>query len=124
MPSSYGPMTLGELSDALRGLPRTERMVYFDWCRIGVGSFSSYRGYYDHLALSWEDSPRTTLADLLAKIADANGGTFQGWKGGEYRMTSDTPVWVGRPGESTGFGIVGVTDDEWCIKLITKDCQP
>lgn len=63
----------------------------------------SYRGYYDELA--FEPTADITVGEMLADARDAKGETFQGWKGGEYKMTDWTDCWLaveGSLGETIG----------------------
>ena len=96
---------------------------------------SSYRGYYSDLAIeldsymdnpeydpsltfSW-DEPRshkairmpqnhvTTVGPLLKNLSDAVGQTFEGYKGGDYRMSRLTPMWVSNYGDAAGLMVTG-----------------
>lgn len=79
----------------------------------------SYRGYYDQLALGWHgDTP--TVGELLTELRSAVGGIYYGWKGGEYTMTKDTPVWAANRGESAQLGIVEVFLGTSEVILCTK----
>lgn len=53
----------------------------------------SYRGYYEDLAFEPSDGFRKA-SDLLADCLSALGKTFEGWKGGDFLMKEDTPVWI------------------------------
>jgi hypothetical protein len=58
----------------------------------------SYRGFYEDVAMSVRDSGRQTkIAELMEEVNKCRG-TFTGYKGGEYTMDEDTPVWVADPG--------------------------
>lgn len=89
--------------------------------------FHSYRGYYDHLAMGSrlpEASECPVRAqNLLRELRYANGGTYHGWKGGEFVMGDDTPVWRAEAGVSPGQRIIGVElqDDELILKLAPRD---
>lgn len=67
----------------------------------------SYRGYYSDLALSAKAEP-TTAAELLAVLKRALGATYEGYKGGDFVMGEDTPLWCASWG-STGNAIVGLS---------------
>lgn len=112
-------MTLGAFVDALAAA-EPERSVYFDWCRLTPTCFDSYRGYYDQLALGVALHGNVTAGALAGAAKRAIGTTFEGWKGGDYKMTRSTPLWVDNPGEATGTQIVGVRDDGWAIIIQTK----
>lgn len=132
MPSEYGPMTLGELIDALDATYRTplpeyfankadkERNVYIDWCDLRPGTFHSYRGYYDHLAFDFEVRGTKTVKEFLSQCRKANGDHFTGYKGGDFKMDSRTPVWVSQWGDNSHWGVVGVDDDGYTVRLKTQ----
>lgn len=118
----YGTASLGAVIDALRAAdPDSE--VQFDFCYLSPTGVASYRGYYDHLALGWEQSEEPPYwpkaSDLLARLEAAIGHTFEGWKGGHYRMSRDTPLWVANRGETGGTGIVGIRDEGHSVIIET-----
>jgi hypothetical protein len=59
------------------------------------------------------------VGDFLATLNDAVGKRFTGYKGGEYIMDADTPLWVANNGETGGTAVVDVRDDTSTIRLIT-----
>lgn len=69
---------------------------------IGFAKPHSYRGYYDDLA--FEPAERVTVASMLACAKEAVGRTYIGYKGGEFRMSEYTEVWLAEYGD-TGEGI-------------------
>lgn len=95
--SDAGNATLGEVIDHLSALPADQVVDH------GFNNPHSYRGYYDQLA--FEPCENTTVGAMLACAEAALGGTFQGYKGGDYTMDRDTDCWLARYG-STGVAIV------------------
>jgi hypothetical protein len=65
----------------------------------GFGNPHSYRGYYDELA--FEPQENVTVGEMLAACHEADGTTYQGWKGGDYTMGSYSNVYIAHEG-STG----------------------
>lgn len=51
---------------------------------IGFTNPHSYRGYYERLA--FEPETNVTVADCLGAAREANGSTYCGWKGGDFKM--------------------------------------
>lgn len=106
-------MTIGALITRLRELsPSTDVRYVFGGCpdlRV-----ASYRGYYDEAALGWQGGDYGTegvLAHDLAKALETQIGTVMtGWKGGEYPITRETPVWCDNAGNFSSCAVVGVTD--------------
>lgn len=84
----------------------------------------SYRGYYEQLAIACGPSREhsTKVGDLLTILREAVGKTFTGYKGGEYRMTESTPVWLANYGE-TGTRCTGVRCDGECMVYLTWDAD-
>ena len=71
--------------------------------RQGFDSPHSYRGYYDHLA--FEPATNVSIGSMLAAAEEANGSTYQGWKGGDFTMGDWTPchlAYMGDTGEGLG----------------------
>lgn len=74
-----------------------------DWLiRFGVDPTSahSYRGYYYELA--FEPMRNVPASKMLASFKDSLGKTFEGWKGGDYKMHEDTYVYITFSGNSGG----------------------
>jgi hypothetical protein len=119
-----GSMTLGEMISTLeRKDPKAN--VFCDFCRIRPGKLSSYRGYYDQLALSFDpEGEVVTVAGLLMELKSAIGKKFTGYKGGEYLMDERTQVWVSNYGYASGYLIVDIVDggyDDLFIKVSRID---
>ena len=66
--------------------------------------FNSYRGYYSDIALEpWDGT--LTVTQLLSAAQDACGRTFEGYKGGDYTMDADTPLWIAHYGSASDIAI-------------------
>jgi hypothetical protein len=111
--------TVGQLIDAL-ALERGDFPVYIETSEgdVGAGGIGSYRGYYEQLAIGLQAVPITAdqLAQLLRKQV---GDTVTGYKGGEYRITRETPVWAAEYG-SCGDMIVGIDLRNERVTLMTE----
>ena len=95
-------MTLGSLIDVLESMPEDNEID-------GIGEPHSYRGYYCDLA--FEKMPnKTTAGELLAVCKDAMGEVFEGYKGGDYMMGRNTPIWIACYG-CCGDKIMALGDD-------------
>ena len=101
-------MRLGEIIDALASV-KPDANVEFDFGGLRPTGVDSYRGYYSDLALSYGDEGMTSGL-LLNELRDAVGATFEGYKGGEFRMDKSTPVWVANYGRSHGVAVIGIDD--------------
>lgn len=84
-------MTLARLIAHLSTLPIGTQVE-------SVCDFNSYRGYCEDLALAKGEG--TMLASQLLKQCQFMvGQVFEGYKGGEFEMDEQTPIWVARAGE-------------------------
>jgi hypothetical protein len=111
-------MRLGQLIAVLKGCKLAERgrecCVRLDYPACLTGSVDSYRGYYEDLALGYdwsEEKAEPTIAKLLETLEWANGSTYSGWKGGEFKMHEDTRLWIDNSGTCFGVAIVGAEVD-------------
>lgn len=83
---------LGHIIDRLRAADPAKV------CRIGFHRPHSYRGYYEDLAFVPVEN--ISVAAMLAAAESADGETYDGWKGGEYKMSEWTQCWLSERGES------------------------
>jgi hypothetical protein len=95
-------MTLGELVSRLSSLPQDAKVE-------GMSSEAiSYRGYYSEIAFLHGSS---TVGEILETAKDSIGRTYQGYKGGDFVMQKNTPVWVSDYGTSSGLQIMSIQKD-------------
>lgn len=109
--------TLGRLIDDLEKILTAEGcVVEFDFGGT-PRDLHSWRGSYEELAIGWshkdyyeggQTERNIKYKDFLAMLEEAVGKKYQGWKGGWYRMSKDTPVWVSKDGMGTHCGICKV----------------
>lgn len=113
-------LTLGELILTLEQWPGdSSRDVMFDFGYLYPDGLGSYRGYYDELAIRFTDERGATIGSFLGELRQAEGATFQGYKGGSYEMTSETPLWAANYGEANQTGVIGVDDWHGSAILLT-----
>lgn len=107
--------TLGELKDELQKYSESHFVMFDCLPQMQPTTFGSWRGSYDQLALGYEavsyTTTNVTVGALLDAIKSTNGKTFEGWKGGSYRMSYRTDVWVENRGCYTGMRIAGTRFD-------------
>lgn len=106
-----GTTTLGSLIQALSRIDAEEdAAVRFDFGYMHPTlDIGSYRGFYDHLALDYDrDGVDVTRKQLINLLEGAINKTYTGYKGGEYTMTRETPVWVDHYSDASGTAIVAV----------------
>lgn len=111
---------LGELIDLLAACDQ-EASVVFDFARVVPTNFDSYRGYYCHLALGWgKPKDKVLVRELLHAARCALETTFQGYKGGEFKMFTNTPVWASNYGDCDRYMIIGTRSDPGVVTLVTQ----
>jgi hypothetical protein len=113
-------LTLGDLAKGLADAPTPLPVVY----DVGGSPFDpgSYRGYYADLAFDSKDSS-VSAGELLAEAQGAIGKTFTGYKGGDFTMDADTPLWRANYGHC-GRAIIGMSVEADKIILHTKADRP
>lgn len=84
-------MWLGDLIDELKKHDPKLRV------RHGFSNPHSYRGYYDRLA--FEPTANISVEQMLAEAERAVGETYEGYKGGDFKMDRLTDVYVANWGE-------------------------
>lgn len=94
-------MTLGKLIERLEAMP-PETMIE------GICAPHSYRGYYSDLA--FERGEKVTAAKALETCRGCMGEVFEGYKGGDFQMGRNTPVWLASYG-CCGPKIMAIRDD-------------
>lgn len=113
-------MRLGELIDTLATLP-ADAEVKFDHGKI-PDRLCSWRGVYAELTLDSDTDGKTTVSALLRDALQAVGKTFTGYKGGDYVMSRDTPVWADEYGDYEGRMLLGavLSGDTVVLKTMVK----
>ena len=94
-------MTLGKLIERLKQLDEQTIIK----CTIPLGS---YRGYYEDLMIEPCESG-VNVVDVIKSCEEANGATFTGYKGGDFTMDLETPIFVAYYG-STGSPLKNITN--------------
>lgn len=120
---SSGQWTLGQLRDSLIKAPPTF-LLYFSDGR-GVGYFDRWRGIYSEIAICpIEPSQTHTVQTQMELAIQSIGRTFTGYKGGDYTMTRETPVWVSPHGQADSYMVVGFEVLEDCVIIQIKEREP
>lgn len=124
-------LTLGELilkieviANKPKGKEKEGPFVYYDFEYLYPTYIDSWRGSYDELALNFcysrdSKNPPLTVVKFLKLLRDAVGKTFTGYKGGDFMMGKQTPVWVANHGNSGNTAVIDVVDGDYSVILIT-----
>jgi hypothetical protein len=109
-------MTISLLIEELKKYP----------CDAKIDNIRNPHCYRRNNDIAFEKKKGTrTVQSLVDELNSCIGKTFIGWKGGEFEMDKDTPVWVSEKGEcidnsiasivrmrkNLRFSIVNVEDD-------------
>jgi len=126
-------LMLGELIIKVANIKNKDLPVYFDEANIVPTGIDSWRGVYAELAIEYrnlgKDEKAMIVEEFERMLSDANGKTFQGYKGGDFLMGKNTPLWVANNGECTGFkendkydnqAIVDISELEDAVIIETK----
>lgn len=101
---------LGNLIDDLEKYPKYANVEIAPFCLYPTG-LTSYRGYYSDLAITYSDSGKTlNCGELLSICKKAVDKEFYGYKGGEFKMSRKTVVWLAPYGRTTDVILTGVKD--------------
>lgn len=113
-------LTLGQLIKALSKLPAGLKIA-------GYAGVCSYRGNYPDLALV-DDVPAQhdyTVGGFLALLLRTVGTELKGYKGGMFKMTEDTPVYLASMTDSYGSPtlvdvqvVTSAVTDETLVRLV------
>lgn len=108
---SLSQMTLGKFISELEKLPSEKQIE-------NICSPHSYRGYYSDLSFKKHDGVQT-VKTLLNTCKDCLGKTFTGYKGGDFIMDEDTPLWIAEYSR-TGVKIMGIIEGD-VLSFSTQD---
>lgn len=112
-------LTLGGMVERLEGFA-DELIVHYDFDEnYYPSSPASYRGYYSDLSFPPSESVMTA-SNLLSLAKGAIGSEFYGYKGGDFLMHVDTPLWASPYGSANGIAIMDIAQKDGKLVLITK----
>ncbi len=86
------------------------------------GKVRSYRGYYSDLAFEPELEP-VSVGEVLADLKAALGATFEGYKGGDFVMGPQTPLWVSEWGLCSDTAVIDIQVIDGRAVFITKQVR-
>lgn len=104
MKKTCNQITIGEFIKKLKSVNPSFKIQFAP--NIYPREISSYRGFYEDVAISMSCYP-VTVEEFLKKLKNSIGETQYGYKGGEYETTKDTAIWVANYSE-TGAAITGI----------------
>lgn len=104
--------SLGQLIDELNNISADgDCHVAFDFGYFRPVCFDSWRGSYEELSIEYTDEgdyDAMKLKEFITKAEECIDKVFTGYKGGDFTMTRDTPLWVSKYGEANNTQVVGL----------------
>lgn len=119
--SEAGQMRLGELLEKLEACnPLLPVVIAGD---SSPSLIESYRGFYDHVAIV-PGEKIINCEEFAEMVLTAIDGKFEGYKGGTFRMSERTPVWVSEHGEVSCVGVTAVVEtlNQVVLEVSLIDC--
>ena len=114
-----GGLTLGKLIDLLK-TQEPQQSVIFDFGGVTPTGIDSYRGFYEDLAIGFsDDEVHMTVGAFTTLLKGAVNKVFTGYKGGEYRMTRRSSLWVANYRHTSGTIISGLMTCDFMTVLST-----
>ncbi len=118
-------LNLGQIIEKLEAVLDKTKKVCFPFGYLHPTTLRSWRGAYEELAIGFEeDTPSPTVEELIVVCKSALYTTFDGYKGGDFEMSDNTPVWVANWGNSGSTAIVDVVEiDDFTVHLSVAECE-
>ena len=113
-------LTLGDFIKKLKAVKNKNKTIKTDMYD-GIGECMSYRGYYADLSFEPTDKI-CTVEEVLPKAEAALGNTYEGYKGGDFTMGEDTPLWIAHYSD-TGRAVIGFVETDDSVLLVTKEIE-
>ena len=107
----------------------SEAKVQYDFEYLYPTEIDSWRGIYAELALNfvsdhYSENKQLTVTEFYNLLKSAIGKVFVGYKGGEFIMNKNTPVWVANYGHSGNTAVIDIIDNEYAVIIITGYREP
>lgn len=112
-------LTLGGLIKKLGSLS-DEKFVVFS-SGENVGKEMSYRGYYSDLSFETQEKSKT-VKQFKKQCENALGNTYTGYKGGDFRMDKNTPLWKAEY-SWCGEAIMEIIENDQNVVLVCKKVE-
>lgn len=123
-------LTLGEMilkiepllskQESIKKKYEHEAEVVYDFEYLFPRTIDSWRGSYAELTLDFNsEGEPMTIIEFYKMLKDTIGKTFTGYKGGDFTMGKNTPVWVANYGHSGNTAVIDLIDNEYQIIIIT-----
>lgn len=119
-----GQLTIGQLIERLKQVKDKSAYVRFNFGHMRPKQIESWRGSYSELAIGYsEEGEKESVSDFIGRLKKCIGETFCGYKGGNYIMSENTPIWVANHGEAGDTAVFGVSDHNFFVVIETGYCD-
>ena len=117
-------LTLGKLIKSLESSNQYSTVE----CTNGIspGEPHSYRGYYSDLAFELNDPTEVDLKvkDFLVICRKVLDTTLEGYKGGDFVMDTNTPLWLSAWGEADNVAMMDVVrKNDDTVLIVVKSLE-
>lgn len=97
-----------------------EAIVVYDFGYFKPKTINSWRGSYAELALDHSEGEEAlTVLEFYDLLKETVGKTFTGYKGGDFLMGKNTPVWVANYSESGSTAVLEIVYDDYDLIIMT-----
>lgn len=121
-----GAMSSNDIIEKLKEFESTNKLVVIEMNNeIYTSDFDadSWRGSYNLPAIGYSyDDSGVSIETAIDNLNEVNGMEVTGYKGGEYKLDADDPIFVANYGESNNCtAIIDVVEIENYIVCLTKE---
>ena len=121
-----GAMSANDIIEKLKEFESTNKLVVIEMNnKIYTSDFDadSWRGSYDLPSISYsEDDSGVSIDTAIENLNEVNGMEVIGYKGGQYKLYADDPIFVANYGESNNCtAIVDIVEIKDYIVCLTKE---
>ena len=121
-----GAMSANDIIEKLKEFESTNKLVVIEMNNeIYTSDFNadSWRGSYSLPAIGYNyDDSGVSIETAIDNLNEVNGMEVTGYKGGEYQLAADDPIFVANYGESNNCtAIVDIVEIENYIVCLTKE---
>ena len=121
-----GAMSANDIIEKLKEFESTNKLVVIEMNNeLYTSNFDadSWRGSYDLPSISYrEDDSGVSIETAIYNLNEVNGMEVTGYKGGDFTLSGDDPIFVANYGKSNNCtAIIDVIEIENYIVCLTKE---
>jgi hypothetical protein len=113
-------LNLGEIIDKLSAfIHKKDSEIMYDFGNFYPYTVGSWRGSYSEFSIGYNERYPITLGKFIETLKMSVDTYFEGYKGGDFKMTAESRTWVANYSISGHTGIVDVIDADYYIVIAT-----